>query len=248
MVRRIVIIPTYNESGNIERMIRSVFSLPDPFDVLIVDDNSPDGTAGIVESLQAEFSDKLFLLNRKTKDGLGRAYIAGFEYCLEAGYDYIFEMDADFSHDPKDLIRLYNACVEQQADVSIGSRYVSGGNVKNWPANRIFMSYFASLYVRTILWINIRDTTAGFVCYHRSVLEAIDLDQIEFVGYAFQIEMKYTALKHGFKLVEVPITFIDREVGYSKMSMRIFTEAFLGVVKMKFKRIWAKFSSAAQLL
>ncbi len=203
--------------------------------VLVVDDNSPDGTADIVREMQKEFEGRLHLLERKKKEGLGTAYIAGFRWCLQRDYEYIFEMDADFSHNPNDLPRLLEAC-QNGADMSIGSRYVKGGEVSNWDYTRILISYFASLYVRSILWINVRDATAGFVCYNRRVLEAIDLDKIEFVGYAFQIEMKYAALRKGFKLAEVPITFIDRAVGQSKMSMNIFTEAFLGVMKMRFKK------------
>lgn len=203
--------------------------------MLVVDDNSPDGTADIVRRLQQEFEGSLHLLERKKKEGLGTAYIAGFRWGLQRDYEYIFEMDADFSHNPSDLPRLLEAC-QKGADMSIGSRYVKGGEVSNWDYTRILISYFASVYVRSILWIDVRDSTAGFVCYNRRVLEAIDLDKIEFVGYAFQIEMKYAALRKGFKLVEVPITFIDRAVGQSKMSMNIFTEAFLGVVKMRFKK------------
>ena len=203
--------------------------------ILVVDDNSPDGTAVIVKELQNEFSDRLHLLERQKKEGLGTAYIAGFRWSLERDYEYIFEMDADFSHNPNDLPRLLEAC-EKGADMSVGSRYVKGGEVSNWDYTRILISYFASVYVRSVLWIAVRDATAGFICYNRRVLEAIDLDKIEFVGYAFQIEMKYAALRKGFKLVEVPITFIDRQIGQSKMSMNIFTEAFLGVVKMRFKR------------
>ncbi len=233
MKEGIVIIPTYNEAGNIERLLRCVFAMDADIHVLIVDDNSPDGTGEIVKSLQPEFSERLQLLERAEKNGLGTAYIAGFKHCLAQSYQYIFEMDADFSHDYKDLPRLMDAC-KSSGGMSIGSRYVRGGKVSNWPMTRILMSYFASLYVRAILWINVMDTTAGFVCYHRAVLETIDLDSIEFVGYAFQIEMKYKAMKAGFKLVEVPITFIDRQVGQSKMSMNIFTEAFLGVLKMRF--------------
>lgn len=203
--------------------------------VLVVDDNSPDGTADIVRELQRDFEGSLHLLERKKKEGLGTAYIAGFRWCLQRDYEYIFEMDADFSHNPNDLPRLLEAC-KNGADMSIGSRYVKGGEVSNWDYKRIVISYFASVYVRSVLWIDVRDATAGFVCYNRRVLEAINLDKIEFVGYAFQIEMKYAALRKGFKLAEVPITFIDRAVGQSKMSMNIFTEAFLGVVKMRFKR------------
>jgi len=229
----IVIIPTYNEIGNIKPIIEAVLAQAINLHILVVDDNSPDGTADIVRELQKSHTKELHLLERKKKEGLGTAYIAGFKWCLAHDYTYIFEMDADFSHNPADLPRLMQAC-ENGADMSIGSRYVKGGEVSNWDYTRIFISYFASLYVRSILWIGIKDATAGFVCYHRKVLEAIDLDKIEFVGYAFQIEMKYNAIRKGFKLVEVPITFIDRQVGQSKMSMKIFTEAFFGVVKMRF--------------
>lgn len=230
----LVIIPTYNEKENIERMIRKVFSLPIDFDLLIVDDGSPDGTALIVKNLQKEFGKKLHLLERKGKLGLGTAYIAGFKYAIENKFDYIFEMDCDFSHNPDDLINLFNACDKQGADLSIGSRYVKGGKVVNWPIDRILMSYFASLYVRMILWINIHDTTAGFKCYKRKVLETINLDAIKFIGYAFQIEMKYKVKKAGFKIKEVPITFTDRTAGESKMSKGIFKEAILGVIQMRF--------------
>ena len=232
----LVIIPTYNEKENIEKMIRKVFSLTIPFHVLIVDDGSPDGTQDIVKRLMNEFSGKLFIEERKGKQGLGTAYIHGFKWALTKSYQYIFEMDADFSHNPEDLVRLREACVSG-ADVAVGSRYVSGGKVQNWPMGRILMSYFASVYVQCVLWINVRDTTAGFKCYRRKVLEAIDFGKIKFVGYAFQIEMKYTASKLGFKVVEVPITFKDRTEGVSKMSMGIFKEAFWGVLQMKFKKV-----------
>ena len=232
----LVIIPTYNEKENIEKMIRKVFSLTVPFHVLIVDDGSPDGTQDIVKRLMNEFSGKLFIEERKGKQGLGTAYIHGFRWALAKSYQYIFEMDADFSHDPEDLIRLRNACI-QGADVAIGSRYVKGGSVKNWTLDRIVLSYFASIYVKSILWVNINDTTAGFKCYKRRVLETIDLNNITFTGYAFQIEMKYTAHKLGFKVVEVPIVFKDRTEGTSKMSMGIFKEAFWGVIQMKFKKV-----------
>ena len=236
MEKRIVIIPTYNEKENIEKMIRKVFSLKDNFNLLIVDDGSPDGTAEIVKSLQMEFPEQLFLEQRKGKLGLGTAYIHGFKWCIGKGYDYIFEMDCDFSHNPDDLPRLLEAC-QHGADVSIGSRYCKGGSVHNWPLGRILMSYFASVYVRLILWISIKDTTAGFKCYKRKVLEAINLDGIRFTGYAFQIEMKYAAYKKGFKIVEVPIRFTDRVEGYSKMSTKIFKEAFLGVIQMRFTKV-----------
>ena len=230
----LVIIPTYNEKENIERMVRKVFSLPVAFDLLIVDDGSPDGTAQIVKNLQNEFGNKLHLLERKGKLGLGTAYIAGFKYAIQHKFDYIFEMDCDFSHNPDDLVNLFNACSKDGADLSIGSRYVKGGKVLNWPIDRILMSYFASLYVRLILWINIHDTTAGFKCYKRNVLETINLDGIKFIGYAFQIEMKYKVKKAGFKIIEVPITFTDRTAGESKMSKGIFKEAILGVIQMRF--------------
>jgi dolichol-phosphate mannosyltransferase len=234
--KRLVIIPTYNEKENVEKMIRSVFSLALDFDILIIDDGSPDGTAQIVKKLIHEFPNKLFLEERSGKLGLGTAYIHGFKWALKNKYDYIFEMDCDFSHNPNDLERLYNACAKDGADVAIGSRYVKGGNVSNWPIGRILMSYFASVYVRMILWINIMDTTAGFKCYKRKVLETIDLDKVKFIGYAFQIEMKYTAYRLGFKLKEIPITFIDRKEGQSKMSKGIFKEALLGVIEMRFRK------------
>jgi dolichol-phosphate mannosyltransferase len=234
--KNLVIIPTFNEKENVEKMLRFVFLLPEKFNVLIVDDGSPDGTAEIVKNLQKEFPDQLFLEERKGKLGLGTAYIHGFKWAIQNQYDYIFEMDCDFSHDPNDLIRLLNAC-KNSCDVAIGSRYCKGGKVKNWPFGRIMMSYFASVYVRIVLWLPIKDTTAGFKCYKRKVLEAIDLDDIRFMGYAFQIEMKYNAFKKGFKLQEVPILFKDREEGYSKMSTKIFKEAFWGVLQMRFKKI-----------
>jgi len=229
----IVIIPTYNEKENIERIIRKVFSLPHPFDILIVDDGSPDGTAAIVKDLQKEFPERLHLVERSGKLGLGTAYIKGFEWSLERDYQYIFEMDADFSHNPEDLVRLRAANAVQGGDVSVGSRYVKGGKVKNWPLSRILISYFASVYARAITGIPVHDTTAGFICWTRDVLESIDFDKITFVGYAFQIQMKYAAWKLGFRLIEVPITFIDRELGKSKMSKNIIKEAALGVIKMR---------------
>ena len=230
----LVIIPTFNEKENIEKMIHKVFSLPKKFHLLIIDDGSPDGTGEIIKSLQSNYTNTLFLIERNGKLGLGTAYIKGFKWALEKKYDFIYEMDADFSHDPDDLERLYNACVDG-ADLAIGSRYVSGGKVKNWPISRILMSYFASVYVNMILWMGIKDTTAGFKCYRRKVLESIDLRKIRFMGYAFQVEMKYTAHLHGFKLVEVPITFVDRVLGSSKMSAKIFKEAFFGVFLIKGK-------------
>jgi dolichol-phosphate mannosyltransferase len=232
----LVIIPTYNEKENIEKMVRKVFSLTKPFHLLIIDDGSPDGTASIVKKLMGEFHGRLFLEERTGKLGLGTAYIHGFKWGISKGYDFLFEMDCDFSHNPDDLIRLYQACAEG-SDVSIGSRYCKGGKVSNWPLKRILMSYFASVYVRLILWIGIRDTTAGFKCYRRKVLETIHLDAIPFKGYAFQICMKYAAVKHGFKVTEVPITFIDRQYGESKMSSGIFKEAFFGVWKMRKMKI-----------
>lgn len=228
----LVIIPTYNEKENIERIIRKVFSLTQAFDVLIIDDGSPDGTADIVKLLMEEYAGKLFIHERAGKQGLGTAYIFGFKWAIEKKYDYIFEMDADFSHNPDDLIRLKAACLND-ADIAVGSRYIKGVNVVNWPMGRVLMSYFASMYVRFITRINIQDATAGFKCYRRIVLETIPLNKIKFVGYAFQIEMKFTAIKYGFKVIEVPIIFTDRTEGTSKMSTRIFREAFLGVIQMK---------------
>lgn len=234
----IVIIPTYNEIENIEAIVKAVFSQSKEFHILVVDDNSPDLTAKKVSQLQQEFSEKLFLLHREEKTGLGTAYIAGFKWCLSKGYKYIFEMDADFSHDPNDLIKLYNACHVDGADVAIGSRYIKGVNVVNWPMSRILLSYFASKYVRFITRMKIEDTTAGFVCYKRAVLEAINLDKIEFVGYAFQIEMKFKAYLKKFQIVEVPVIFTDRKRGKSKMSGGIISEAIFGVIKMKLKSIF----------
>ena len=240
MQKAIVIIPTYNEIENIDPIIRAVFQLDMPFDVLIVDDNSPDGTADEVRKLQNEFSGHLHLEVRQEKSGLGTAYIHGFKWCLKNGYDYIFEMDADFSHNPKDLVRLYEACHNDGADLAIGSRYIKGMNVANWPLSRILLSYTASIYVRLITGMKIYDTTAGFVCYKRHVLETIDLDQVEFIGYAFQIEMKFKAYLKKFKIVEVPIIFIDRVRGESKLSGSIISEAIFGVIKMKFKSLFGK--------
>lgn len=233
----LVIIPTYNEKENIEKILRVVFSLKKDFHVLIVEDNSPDGTADIVKRLMKEFPDRLFIEERKGKLGLGTAYIHGFKWALARGYGYIFEMDADFSHNPEDLIKLYNACATQGADVSVGSRYIKGVNVVNWPMGRILMSYYASAYVRLVTRIKVRDTTAGFVCYTRKVLETINLDRIRFIGYAFQIEMKYTAWKLGFQIFEVPIIFTDRTEGTSKMSKKIFKEAIFGVMSLRFRNI-----------
>jgi len=229
----LVIIPTYNEKENIENMVRSILALPKAFDILVIDDGSPDGTGAIVKSLQKASPKSLFLIERKGKQGLGTAYIAGFKWALEREYEYIFEMDADFSHNPEDLIKLYNACHGYGVDLAIGSRYISGVNVVNWPISRVLMSYFASKYVRFILGVSITDTTAGFKCYRRRVLETIDLDSIRFKGYAFQIEMKFTTYKLGFKILEVPIIFVNRVLGTSKMDSGIFGEAVWGVIKLK---------------
>ncbi len=267
----LVIIPTYNEKENIEKIIRKVLSLHQPFDILIIDDGSPDGTGTIVKNLQLLFPERLFLEERSGKLGLGTAYIHGFEWALKKSYEYIFEMDADFSHNPKDLIRLRTACLpshtatnhesvteeidlehelsshifpvqKDNADVAIGSRYATGVNVVNWPMGRVLMSYFASVYVRIITGIHIKDATAGFKCYRRSVLEKIPFEKIKFVGYAFQIEMKFTAIKYGFKVTEVPIIFTDRTEGTSKMSTRIFREAFFGVIQMKLNSLFRKYN------
>jgi len=241
MSNNLVIIPTYNEKENIEKIIRAVFSLPMIFDLLIIDDGSPDGTASIVKQLQNEFPENLHLLERSGKLGLGTAYIAGFKWALARDYAYIFEMDADFSHNPHDLLRLHAACANEGADVAIGSRYVSGVNVVNWPISRVLLSYFASIYVRIISGMNIKDTTAGFKCYRREVLETIDLDKIRFKGYAFQIEMKFTAHQMGFCLKEVPIIFVNRVEGVSKMSGGIFEEALFGVIRLKFDSLFKKY-------
>ena len=242
----IVIIPTYNERENIENIIRAVFAVEKVFHILIIEDGSPDGTASIVKTLQQEFPERLFMIERKGKLGLGTAYIAGFKWSLEHNYEYIFEMDADFSHNPADLPRLYKACAEEGADVAIGSRYISGVNVVNWPMGRVLMSYFASKYVRLITGIPVQDTTAGFKCYRRRVLETIDLDGIRFKGYAFQIEMKFTAYKCGFKIVEVPVIFINRELGTSKMNSSIFGEAVFGVIKLKVHSWFHKYPKAVK--
>ncbi len=234
MAKNLVIIPTYNEIENIEKMIRTVFDLPRQFEILIVDDGSPDGTAIKVKELQKEYPNILHIEERSGKLGLGTAYIHGFKWALKNNYDFIFEMDCDFSHDPKDLVRLLEAC-ENRADVAVGSRYCKGGKVHNWPIGRILMSYFASVYVRMVLWLPVKDTTAGFKCYRKKVLETIELDRIKFMGYAFQIEMKYRAYKKGFKIEEVPIMFTDRILGVSKMSTKIFKEAFIGVIQMRFR-------------
>lgn len=237
----IVIIPTYNERENIENIIRAVFALEHGFHILVIEDGSPDGTAAIVRSLQQEFPERLFMVERKGKLGLGTAYIAGFKWALQRNYEYVFEMDADFSHNPQDLPRLYRACSEEEADVAIGSRYVSGVNVVNWPMGRVLMSYFASKYVRLITALPIHDTTAGFVCYRSHVLKTIDLDSIRFKGYAFQIEMKFTAYKCGFKVKEVPVIFINRELGTSKMNSSIFGEAIFGVIRLKWNSFFHKY-------
>lgn len=239
---RLVIIPTYNEKENIEAIITAVMSLPIEFNVLVIDDGSPDGTADIVKSLMAgPYKGRVFIVERQGKLGLGTAYIAGFKWAIEHKTEYIFEMDADFSHNPQDLMKLYDACANGGADVSIGSRYVSGVNVVNWPMGRVLMSYFASKYVRFVLGMPINDTTAGFVCYKRNVLETIELDNIRFKGYAFQIEMKFTAYKCGFKITEVPIVFVNRVLGTSKMSGGIFSEALLGVVRLKISSWFRKY-------
>ena len=242
MNNAIVVIPTYNEKENAEAIIRKVFSLEVPFDVLMVDDNSPDGTAAIIKKLQQEFPERLFLEERQGKLGLGTAYIHGFKYALARGYEYIFEMDADFSHNPEDLIKLYKACSEEGYDVAIGSRYIKGVNVVNWPMNRVLMSYFASYYVRLVTGMPIQDATAGFKCYTRKVLETIPLDEIKFIGYAFQIEMKFLAYKYGFRIKEVPIIFTDRTRGESKMSKGIIQEAFYGVIRMKVDSFFRHFN------
>lgn len=245
MVNSVVIIPTYNELDNIAVIIDAVLNLPKDFNLIIVDDGSPDGTAALVKSLQQTHNtfneEKIHLIERSAKLGLGTAYITGFHYALDKGYEYILQMDADFSHDPKDLLKLFLACTEGGADVSVGSRYVSGVNVVNWPIGRVLMSYMASRYVRLITGISLQDTTAGFVCYRRKVLSTIELDKIKFVGYAFQIEMKFLAWKHKFKIVEVPIIFTDRTKGESKMSSGIFKEAFFGVLQMTIQSWFQKF-------
>lgn len=236
MPKKIVIIPTYNEKENIEKIIRKVFSLNGDYHILIIDDGSPDGTAAIVKALQKEYAQELFIIERKGKLGLGTAYIAGFKWALEHDYDYVFEMDADFSHNPDDLQKLYKACAEEGAGLAIGSRYCNGISVVNWPIGRVIMSYYASTYVRTVLGMRIFDCTAGFKCYTKQVLKAIDLDNVKMNGYGFQIEMKYTTYKLGFKIIEVPIIFINRTEGTSKMSSGIFGEAFWGVLKMRFRK------------
>ena len=237
MDKKIIIIPTYNEKENIEKIIRAVFGLDGEYHIIVIEDGSPDGTGEIVKRMQKEFPERLFMIERSGKQGLGTAYIAGFKWAVAHEYDYIFEMDADFSHNPEDVPRLYAACAEGGADLAIGSRYCNGISVINWPIGRVIMSYYASVFVRTVLNMRIFDTTAGFKCYRRKVLETIDLDNIRMKGYGFQIEMKYTTHKLGFKIAEVPIIFVDRKEGTSKMSSGIFGEAFWGVLKMKFRKI-----------
>ena len=238
----IIIIPTYNEKENIEKIISAIFSLEKAFDILVIDDGSPDGTGAIVKNLiEKKHSGRLFIIERSGKLGLGTAYITGFKWAIEHEYDYVFEMDADFSHNPQDLLKLYDACANEGADVAVGSRYITGVNVVNWPMGRVLMSYCASIYVRTVLGVDIRDTTAGFVCYRRQVLETIELDKIRFKGYAFQIEMKFTAHQCGFTIREVPIIFINRVLGTSKMSGGIFSEALLGVIRLKLSSWFRKY-------
>jgi len=241
----LIIIPTYNEKENIEKIIRKVFSLEKKHHILIVEDNSPDGTADIVKRLMKEFPDRLFIEERKGKLGLGTAYIHGFKWALGREYGYVFEMDADFSHNPEDLIRLYNACANDKADLAIGSRYIKGVNVVNWPMGRVLMSYYASAYVRLITGMSVRDTTAGFKCYTRKVLQAIDLDKIKFTGYAFQIEMKFTSWKLGFNIKEVDIIFTDRTEGESKMNKSIFKEAIFGVMELRLRGMFKKYKKVA---
>ena len=243
-MRNLVLIPTYNERENVSAMIDKVFSLPVEFDILVIDDGSPDGTADIVRERQKDYPDRLHLLCRKGKLGLGTAYIAGFKWSIERKYDYIFEMDADFSHAPSDLPRLYSACADEGYDLAIGSRYITGVNVVNWPIGRVLMSYFASKYVRLVTGFKVHDTTAGFKCYKRKVLETIDLDAIRFKGYAFQIEMKFTAYKCGFKIKEVPVVFVNRVEGVSKMSGGIFSEAALGVIRLRLDGWFKKYPKA----
>ena len=245
MKKNLVIIPTYNEKENIEKMVRKVFSLKVPFELLIIDDHSPDGTAEIVKKLQKEFPEQLHLLEREGKLGLGTAYLSGFKWSLAYGADYIFEMDCDFSHNPEDLEKLYHVCAFEGGDVAIGSRYIRGINVINWPLSRVLMSYIASVYVRVITGMKVMDTTAGFKCYRREVLETINLDDIRLKGYGFQIELKFTAWKHGFRLVEVPIIFTDRQEGSSKMSGGIFNEALWGILKMKVRSWFKKYEKKA---
>ncbi len=247
MDSKIIIIPTYNEKENIGKIVRAVFALDGGYHILVIDDGSPDGTAEIVKDLQSEFTDRLFIIERRGKLGLGTAYITGFKWCCSMGYDYIFEMDADFSHNPDDIPRLYDACANGGADLAIGSRYCNGISVINWPIGRVIMSYYASVYVRTVLGMKIYDTTAGFKCYKRKVLETIDLDKIKMHGYGFQIEMKYTAYKLGFKIREVPVIFVDRTEGTSKMSSSIFGEAFWGVLALKTRKIRPRQAEEAEV-
>ncbi|MBD5318444.1 MAG: polyprenol monophosphomannose synthase [Bacteroides sp.] len=242
-VDSVVIIPTYNEKENVAAIIEAVFALPRKFDILIIDDNSPDGTASIVKELQQSNPGRLHLIERSGKLGLGTAYITGFKWALEHGYGYVFEMDADFSHNPNDLLKLYDACATEGADVAIGSRYVTGVNVVNWPMGRVLMSFYASRYVRIVTGMPINDATAGFVCYRRKVLETLPLDNIRFKGYAFQIEMKFLAYKYGFKIVEVPIIFVNRVLGTSKMSSGIFSEGFFGVMRLKWSSLFHKYKA-----
>ena len=241
MADALVIIPTYNEIENISNIIDAVISQPETFDVLIIDDGSPDGTASVVREKMKQYDGRVFLEERKGKLGLGTAYIHGFKWAKRHGYEYVIEMDADFSHNPNDLPKLYKACKEEGADLSIGSRYISGVNVVNWPMGRVLMSYYASAYVRIVTGMSVRDTTAGFVCYKRRVLDTFDLDKIEFKGYAFQIEMKFKAYKHGFKIKEVPIIFVNRELGTSKMNSSIFGEAVFGVIKLRLRSMFTKY-------
>lgn len=241
MADALVIIPTYNEIENISNIIDAVISQPETFDVLIIDDGSPDGTASVVREKMKQYDGRVFLEERKGKLGLGTAYIHGFKWAKRHGYEYVIEMDADFSHNPNDLPKLYKACKEEGADLSIGSRYISGVNVVNWPMGRVLMSYYASAYVRIVTSMSVRDTTAGFVCYKRRVLDTLDLDKIEFKGYAFQIEMKFKAYKHGFKIKEVPIIFVNRELGTSKMNSSIFGEAVFGVIKLRLRSMFTKY-------
>ena len=241
MADALVIIPTYNEIENISNIIDAVISQPETFDVLIIDDGSPDGTASVVREKMKQYDGRVFLEERTGKLGLGTAYIHGFKWAKRHGYEYVIEMDADFSHNPSDLPKLYKACKEEGADLSIGSRYISGVNVVNWPMGRVLMSYYASAYVRIVTGMNVRDTTAGFVCYKRRVLDTLDLDKIEFKGYAFQIEMKFKAYKHGFKIKEVPIIFVNRELGTSKMNSSIFGEAVFGVIKLRLRSMFTKY-------
>ena len=241
MADALVIIPTYNEIENISNIIDAVISQPETFDVLIIDDGSPDGTASVVREKMKQYDGRVFLEERKGKLGLGTAYIHGFKWAKRHGYEYVIEMDADFSHNPNDLPKLYKACKEEGADLSIGPRYISGGNVVNWPMGRVLMSYYASAYVRIVAGMNVRATAAGFVCYKRRVLDTLDLDKIEFKGYAFQIEMKFKAYKHGFKIKEVPIIFVNRELGTSKMNSSIFGEAVFGVIKLRLRSMFTKY-------